>query len=259
MPYGTGTYRYPSRNKITARGQVGRAAPSVRRRKTVVTRRTKRVYKSKGGRFSRASKAVIRTPSGLADATFVKLKYKTVIGLVSTSGALSTYVFRGNSIFDPDSSGIGHQPYFTDQWDTMYDDYIVLGSSIKVESFNTSGQTNASLITVVPSTAVTTFGSTASDQMAEQPYAKSKVGMQNADVIKIKSYMTTQKIYGLPKMATQIDPNFGAAFTASPVTQWYWHIGYNTLDQSTTQAGQWIEVTLMYYCRLHTRQRPAIS
>jgi len=42
------------------------------------------------------------------------------------------HVFRGNSLYDPDFTGAGGQPYGHDQWATIYASYIVLRSRIRV-------------------------------------------------------------------------------------------------------------------------------
>lgn len=49
-------------------------------------------------------------------------------------------VWRSNSIFDPDSTGIGHQPLGRDLWASMYDYYAVLSCEYDIKIFNCSGQ-----------------------------------------------------------------------------------------------------------------------
>ena len=53
------------------------------------------------------------------------LRYSDQITLNPGAGANATYNFRANSIFDPDYSGVGHQPYGHDNLQNIYDGYVV--------------------------------------------------------------------------------------------------------------------------------------
>lgn len=45
---------------------------------------------------------------------------------------MANHVFNLGSIFDPDYTGVGHQPAFHDQWATLYNRYRVIGVRYKV-------------------------------------------------------------------------------------------------------------------------------
>lgn len=47
------------------------------------------------------------------------------------AGAMSTLVYRANSVFDPNKSGAGHQPMGFDTWASLYNHYIVTKSEIR--------------------------------------------------------------------------------------------------------------------------------
>lgn len=54
-----------------------------------------------------------------------------------TSGGLaSTYIFSANGMYDPNITGVGHQPLGFDQIMTMYDHFTVIGSRITVTFVN---------------------------------------------------------------------------------------------------------------------------
>ena len=110
--------------------------------------------------------------SPIPDNTICKLKYNTRFqldpastGIAGTSDtSLDTYIFRMNSLFDPDyttsnpvaSLGKGtpnHQPYGFDQWATFYNEYMVLGAKIDVDFYNQNH------------TVLRTNNATAADQM----------------------------------------------------------------------------------------------
>lgn len=63
----------------------------------------------------------------------VKLRYSTKLLLVPPVGNLyAEHVFRANSVFDPDLTGVGHQPRGFDEMNLFYERWRVVGSKIKV-------------------------------------------------------------------------------------------------------------------------------
>lgn len=68
----------------------------------------------------------------------IKLRYATIVGLNAATGAAAGHSFRANSIYDPDNTGIGHQPLGHDQWALFYNHYRVLGAKITI-NFASSG------------------------------------------------------------------------------------------------------------------------
>jgi len=70
--------------------------------------------------------------SGFPQEKIVDLTYyDSFSNITGSSSALAYWIFRANSIFDPDYTGTGHQPLGRDQWAAIYANYQVLGSSIK--------------------------------------------------------------------------------------------------------------------------------
>jgi len=81
-----------------------------------------------------------------------KLRYFDSIVLNAGAGAITSHLFRANSLFDPDYTGIGHQPRGFDQWMAMYQKFVVVSSRIKIMATYSAGG-NASIIFILP-----TFG-----------------------------------------------------------------------------------------------------
>lgn len=69
---------------------------------------------------------------GFPNSIITKLRYVDLITLTSTAGSLATNNYLANSIYDPNSTGVGHQPLYHDQYAAIYDQYVVLGSKITV-------------------------------------------------------------------------------------------------------------------------------
>lgn len=79
----------------------------------------------------------------------VALRYVQTFSLNAGSGSTAVQVFRGNSINDPDYTGIGHQPMFSDNYAAIYGAYRVNYATIKMMALsthivNTTSVTNVS-------------------------------------------------------------------------------------------------------------------
>ena len=69
---------------------------------------------------------------GFPNKIITKLRYAFNISTGPlTNGVGFDYVFRMNSIFDPDFTSIGHQPLWHDQYANIYLNYRVLGSQLR--------------------------------------------------------------------------------------------------------------------------------
>jgi len=97
------------------------------RRKKYGRRRKRRTRRRKKARTYR-----INTLGGFPNQKTVRLRYVTEIGLNAGSGSIAVHQFRANSLYDPDKTGVGHQPSNFDPLMTMYDHYTVIGSKIKI-------------------------------------------------------------------------------------------------------------------------------
>lgn len=93
------------------------------------------------------------------NVAYVKMKYSTTINLDAATGSVNSWMFRANSIFDPDYSGTGHQPSLHDTYATLYRHYEVLSSRIVVRPLpapeTTGGQTGARIAQISISTVST--------------------------------------------------------------------------------------------------------
>jgi len=66
------------------------------------------------------------------------MKYSDRLDFQVTSGLTGHYVYRGNSLFDPDYSSGGHQPSGYNFWKQAYDRYRVFASRIKIHLISTT-------------------------------------------------------------------------------------------------------------------------
>lgn len=98
--------------------------------------------------------------SGFPKMIMIKHKYadQAAISMPAGGPALST-IYSCNSLYDPDVSGGGHQPYYFDQLSALYDHYVVIGSKIRCTFMPQSQTTPAFYVNMyIDDNAVTTSG-----------------------------------------------------------------------------------------------------
>jgi len=78
-----------------------------------------------------------------------KMKYAEAVN----SDAAGLYAFNLNSIFDPNRTGVGHQPYGHDTLSILYNRYRVISCSYRVIA-QTSANTAGLQITALPSNVI---------------------------------------------------------------------------------------------------------
>jgi hypothetical protein len=75
---------------------------------------------------------------GFPDKIICKMRYHDIEPLASTLGTIAKYVYRLNSTFDPDYTGVGHQPMFRDTYAAIYDHYSVIRTKATIKFVNTT-------------------------------------------------------------------------------------------------------------------------
>ncbi len=77
-------------------------------------------------------KSVVKNVKTLPKQMRVRMRYCTVVQLDPAATGSDHHLFRANSIFDPDQTGTGHQPYTHDFYQQLYNHYRVEKSRIRV-------------------------------------------------------------------------------------------------------------------------------
>lgn len=177
------------------------------------------------------------------------MNYYAVIAL--TGAPVKDYYFALNNIYDPDTTGTGHQPYGFDQWMSFYYRYTVFASSIRLTAITTTTTTNATqYLAVVPMNAQNL--ALYVDNVDELPYARSTLITPmagNRSIKSVKNYMSVKKLNGLN--GTLNPDDWSGSGTTSPPTLNYWAIrGYDIAGNNMSMN---VQVKLVFYCRLWDR------
>lgn len=101
----------------------------------------KRSFKRRKTSFRKKRTSVPRNliPTKLAR----RFKYCETVALDAGATTISTHVFSCNGMFDPNITGVGHQPMGFDQYvGVLYDHYTVIGAKITVTFMSTGSGAN---------------------------------------------------------------------------------------------------------------------
>lgn len=92
-----------------------------------------KLYVAKGKRYGNyaVKPSIQKTLNPFPPSMYVKLTYgiNVVIGTNGSSALSVNYLHRLNSLYDPDQTGTGHQPYQFDQLSSLYERYQVYKAS----------------------------------------------------------------------------------------------------------------------------------
>lgn len=169
------------------------------------------------------------------------------ITLASSSAQPGTYILVGNGMYDPDSTGTGHQPRGFDQLMAFYDHYVVTSVTLKAQFFNTSGSVaSIGFVSVRDSfTASANFTDYLESSLTrtvqlgvEGTSSATKTIVYNLDVAKF-----------LGRRDPLSDPELKGNTSSNPTETCFFHIGAQTPDLFTTSAVLLI-ATLTYTCVL---------
>ena len=218
--------------------------------------------KSRKKRATPYKRVTRRLPSNIQgtlipDRTYVTLKYNEDLSIVvPPGGIMANYLFRCNSIFDPNYTGTGHQPLGHDQYANFYKKYVVMGATITAtfkaldnsELTNPDGSNYTVGITtiqapagviVVPSDFQENNRTTYSNVCAQSPYTM------------VSKNFNSSEFFGLTKILD--NEKYGADFGANPEQVAYWQLGIYQPSAPTTSGRMYVNVAIKYTLALRER------
>jgi len=165
------------------------------------------------------------------DRVRMRLKYSENVNLTTTFASQpGVQVWNGNSIYDPDKTGVGGTVSGASQWAAFYSYYLVVRSAVKVVCIN--GVTTAIRLCLLPSLGVITNTNTTAN-LIEQPLAVGRYLNSNAgghDMTTISHEASTAAVYGVKPEAVLSELQYSAAaVSANPALPWYWGLSVNSI------------------------------
>jgi len=206
--------------------------PGKRKKKQGAGRRKSRGGRPKSGPGAGGPTTTVSTSTGgFPSRMRVRLVYSQLNTLTITTTSVGVQTFRGNSVFDPDLTGSGGQPYNFDDFAIEYKRYRVRSCKIELQLLNGSATPRGSTTVLVPTNSSTTF--TTIDDAMSAPHAKFVLMGGNSGHSQAKITMTrsTKQVLG-----EDWGDRFEALVSADPADPWFYQIVTRSNDGSTNEA-----------------------
>jgi len=173
-----------------------------------------------------------------------RLRYSTTFNLSSVSGAVASYVFRANDLFDPDFTGTGHQPMGFDQLMVWYNHFCVVESRIIAIFRNTSANTCTCCVRVDGASAPITvidriieIGGCAIDDLG--------ITGSSSDMKELRLNANIPKLQGVSLSAITSDPALRGDAATSPTEVTYFHV--HLWNSVAVSVGAQVDIILEQY------------
>lgn len=157
-------------------------------------------------------------------------------------GVAAAYVLSANGLFDPNITGIGHQPVGFDQLMTIYGDYCVVKATIKASFVNADSTTPAIVCLSIQSTSGTT--SQIGQYIENQDCVWRQLGLSSASSVGQLALTCDMR-----KQANQDvyqESSYSGDATANPAIQKYFHIAVCAADFTSNLGAVYVNVQIDY-------------
>ena len=156
----------------------------------------------------RLAAGTVGKPAPFPTRMVAKLRYCETITLSSSLLSIQNANFACNSIYDPNLSGSGHQPYGHDTYSNIYNQYTVLASTLKMTVVRANDSSRALTYGVGIEDSVST--SLANTVWAERPTYKVACGNQgNASSKPLYITWNRKKRFPSPDVYRTLSAPFG--------------------------------------------------
>jgi hypothetical protein len=181
---------------------------------------------------------------------FVVMRYFEEFTNAMTTGAGAQQLMRLNSIFDPNSTGSGHNPYGYDQLAPLYNRYRVLRTHYKIVFGNQAGSYNIVVIPINGALSSAITNNTTFESACEVPFSKkfTQAG-GGAPTVVISGMIELCKLNGVRPEEYLADDRFEAQIGANPAEVINLVIGTYNPTGSTINATYTVE--LLFEVHLH--------
>lgn len=184
-------------------------------------------------------RSIVRMPTSFPQKLITKMRYAETLRLDPVVGLPSSYIFQANSIWDPNTSGTGHQPYTRDEYTQLYTYYRVLKSKISATFIpSVAGPAGAMVcgVSIHPdTTTVTSF-----DTIRETKGAHYKICAGDSNKV------TVTNGYNAKKMFASNMGSLNALMSSNPGEGAYFHVFVTNANGAGDGATVDIVVTIEY-------------
>lgn len=172
----------------------------------------RKVMKARRGRGRNKRSVVNRALQPIPQRYICKMKYAESI---VTDASFGTYWFNLNSIYDPNRTGTGHQPYAFDTLSSLYNRYRVISCGWRIQpSYTNSTVAQSTQIACMAANEVLSI--TSLSEMKENPRAKYVNQSIGGGIITLSGKSYIPSLVGRTKAQYMADDRYQATVTTNP-------------------------------------------
>lgn len=179
-------------------------------------RRRRIVRKRKSG-YLRVGRGTARLTqnAGAPDRVIVKMPYYEDFPLVNAANANAQYFWNINSIWDPNRSGIGHNPTGYATWNQLYNRYRVIGVKVRVTYTATPENTTPAVAFLYAGNETVAGGSY---EQLEQPHTAQRPLLPNGgrNTVVMTKYFNIPRLAGVSTAMYKGSDRYQAPFGSNP-------------------------------------------
>lgn len=155
-------------------------------------------------------------------------------------------VWRAASIYDPDSSGVGHQPHNHDTWEKFYKHYTVLKAVCVVKYYTkvTAGTDAPPVMVYLSKQSGTSLQLITREELGEHPETKKKLLMPGKFAT-LKQTYSRKRVFGSSKRDA-----LTASFGSNPAEDYYFVTKALNAEPGVIPPNLTIDVNIYYTCML---------
>jgi len=188
------------------------------------------------------------------------LKYSAINTLTSGTGLMGTQqAYLLNSIYDPDYTGGGHQPYGHDQMALIYNKYRVLSARVELV-FTTPGAAN-DLICVAAPSSNTSGGMTGLPLYQIQEWPNCQYGIMSSSGerrVVLKNKFDLAELLGVSKATYLAGDEYEGTFGASPSKNLFYIFNMGAVDGTGSETCK-VHVLIYYDVLFYDRTTLGLS
>ncbi len=207
-------------------------------------------HRGRGGRKPPVPRVRARNPNELVQRSMplypdryrATLRYADSFTLTVTSGAVASYIFSANGLYDPNITGTGHQPAGFDQMMLSYDHYTVVHSRIYAYFHNVTAS-------VAPTASICVASNNTPTTVAQQ------LMEDGLNVTQRLNYSATEGSLRAMEISTSVarfggvkqildDSDYRGTVATNPPEQQYFHVQAWDTENGSCAVG--VDVTIEY-------------
>lgn len=159
---------------------------------------------------------------GITDRFMARMSYGAFGTLTTAASNWNKYTWRGNSVFDPDVTGVGTTATLFAQLAGCYYRYRVISSKFVLDVANMNAAPLA--VSLIASISSAPPALTENQIAARHEFRRMIAGSTGNATLHHEAEATTARIYGVQPAQVLGEDDYVGLNTGNPSNVWYWHL-----------------------------------